>query len=134
MSVHVCMYMYACICMCICMCVYMYVCMYVCMHMRVYAYMYMFVCIIYWGELFGGNVLPKTGGGIVQGELSGGIVHGGNVLHPLLAPHIRLRAPMSSICKSELLSQHMTPGKFNSKLCPALPNLPHTHINTRTMT
>jgi len=30
----------------------------------VYAYMCMCVCITYWGELSGGNVLPKTGGGI----------------------------------------------------------------------
>ena len=36
----------------------------------------MYVCITYWGELSGGNVLPKTGGGIVQG---------GIVLHPWVA-------------------------------------------------
>src|SRR6218665_1289129 len=56
---HICMYVYVCVCMCVCMCVY--VCVYVCI--CVYAYIYMYVCIIY--------------GGIVRGELSGGIVQGG---------------------------------------------------------
>ena len=63
---------------CICMCMYVYVC--------VYAYMYMYVCIIYWGELSGGNVLPKTGGElswvIVREIVRGGIVQGEIVLHP----------------------------------------------------
>src|SRR6218665_1605838 len=68
------MYVCTCICMCVCMCVY--VCMYVCMYMCMYAYMHMYVCIIFWGELSGGNVLPKTGGGIVRSELSGGELSG----------------------------------------------------------
>src|SRR6218665_1442394 len=73
MHVYVCMYMYPCICMYVCVyvCVYMYACMYVCI--CVYAYMYMYVCIIYVGNCPGGNVLPKTRGGIVRG---------GIVLHP----------------------------------------------------
>src|SRR6218665_1083359 len=83
--------MYACICMyvyvCMYVCVYMYVCMYVCM--CVYAYMCMYVCITYWGNCPGGNVLPKTGGGIVRGEIVRGNCPGGNcpggiVLHPSL--------------------------------------------------
>src|SRR6218665_655810 len=81
-DIYVCLYMYVCICMCVCMyvcvcmCACMYLCMYVCMYMCVYAYMYMFVCIIYWGELSGGNVLPKTGGGIVRRNCPGGVVQG----------------------------------------------------------
>src|SRR6218665_3042155 len=87
MYVYVCMYMYACIYMyvyvCMYVCVYMYVCLYVCV--CVYAYMYMYVCMIYWGNCPGGNVLPKSGGGI-----AGGIVQencpGGVVLHPTKDP------------------------------------------------
>src|SRR6218665_2292487 len=83
MSVYVCLYMYACICMHVFVCmysVYVYVCIhggivwgemcvYVCVHVCicVYAYMYMYVCIRYGGNCLGGNVLPKTGGGIVRG-------------------------------------------------------------------
>src|SRR6218665_3706497 len=77
MYVYVCMYMYACICicMCVCMCVCVYVCMYV--YVCVYAYMCMYVCITYWGNCPGGNVLPKTGGGIVRGgNCPEGIVRG----------------------------------------------------------
>ena len=75
------MHVYVCICMyvyvCMFVCVYMYVCMYACMCMFVYAYMCMYVCITYGGNCPGGNVLPKTGGGIVRwgncpGELSRG--------------------------------------------------------------
>src|SRR6218665_1864071 len=62
--VYVCMYMYACICMyvciCMCVCMYVYVCVCVCIH--VYVSMHNIL-----GELSGGNVLPKTGGGIVRG-------------------------------------------------------------------
>src|SRR6218665_2382454 len=67
MYMYVCLYMYAC----------MYVCMYVCMYICVYAYMYVYVCIIYRGELSGGNVLPKLGGELSGGEMSWEIV-GGN--------------------------------------------------------
>ena len=71
--------------MCVYVCVY--VCMSMCVCVYVYAYMYMYVCIIYWKELPGGNVLPKTGGGIVRGivhwgSVWGGIVREGIVLHP----------------------------------------------------
>ena len=81
---------------CICMHEYMYVCMYVlyayirvCMHLCVYAFMYicMHVCIricIYvilklGFERYGGNC-P-----IWEGELSGGIVRGGNVRSPCIS-------------------------------------------------
>ena len=47
----------------------------VCMYcICVYVYMYMYVCIIYGGNCPRGNVLPKTGGGIVRGKVSGGSV------------------------------------------------------------
>ena len=66
MHVYVCMYMYVCMCVCmyVCVCIHVYVCM--------HAYMCMYVCMhnILGGELSGGNVLPKTGGGISGGELS----------------------------------------------------------------
>jgi len=42
----------------------------------------MYVCIIYGGNCPGGNVLPKTGGGIVLGDCPGGIV-----LHPTRLAH-----------------------------------------------
>jgi len=58
-------------CMDACMYVCMYVCIYVCMNVCVYAYMYIYVCIIYRGELFGGDVLPKIGGGIFRGNCPG---------------------------------------------------------------
>src|SRR6218665_3329257 len=75
--VYVCMYMYVCICMYMYVCVYVcvYVCMHVCMCMCVcmHTCVCMYVCITYLGGIVrGGNVLPKTGGGIVRGELSRG--------------------------------------------------------------
>src|SRR6218665_2350484 len=90
MYVYVCMYMYACICMyvyvCMYVCVYMYVQTFenVCMYVYVYAYMCVYVCITYWGELSGGgNVLPKTGGGIVWGVIVlGGELSRGNCPTP----------------------------------------------------
>src|SRR6218665_3279046 len=93
----ICMYVYVCIYMYACICMYVYVCMYVCVYMYVYMYVYVCVCIhvyvcmhnILGGIVRGGNVLPKTGGGIVRGGIvrggivRGGIGPGGNVLHPL---------------------------------------------------
>src|SRR6218665_1347954 len=79
MYVCICMHVYVCMYMYVCVCVYMYVCMYVCicMHVCKILCMYMCVCIhVYvcmhniWGNCPWGNVLPKTGGGIVRGELS----------------------------------------------------------------
>jgi len=58
MYVYVCMYMYACICMQVYVCMYMCKQAYVCLHN------------ILGGIVRGVNVLPKTGGGIVRGELS----------------------------------------------------------------
>ena len=64
--------------MCVYVCVYVYVC--VCMHV--------YVCMHnIWGELSGGNVLPKTGGGIVRGIVRGkcpGELSGGIVLYPFV--------------------------------------------------
>ena len=65
MHVYVCMYMYV----CVYVCVYMYVCMYVCVSVCIHVYECMHNIL---GELSGGNVLPKTGGGIVRGGLSRG--------------------------------------------------------------
>src|SRR6218665_2515923 len=81
MHVYVCMYMYVSICM------YVYVCVCVCVYMCEYATMHTCMCMHnILGELSGGNVLPKTGWGIVWGNyprgLSGGIDKGGIVLHP----------------------------------------------------
>src|SRR6218665_800088 len=80
MYVYVCMYMYACICMYVYVYMYIYVCVYVCVYMHVCMYVYVCVCIHVYvcmhnilGELCGGgNVLPKTGGGIVPGNCPGG--------------------------------------------------------------
>src|SRR6218665_1226174 len=96
--------------MCVCMCVY--VCVYVCI--CVYAYMYMYVCIIYGGNCPGGNVLPKTGGGgIVRGncpgEVSGGIVRGGIVLHP----YFQLQCRLSSRFILQMLFK-ILPGRYLS--------------------
>src|SRR6218665_2281539 len=90
MYVCICTYVYVCVYVCVymyvCVCMYMYVCMYVCICMCVYVCMYVYVCVcihVYvcmhniLGELFGGNVLPQTGG-----ELSGEIVRGRIVQHP----------------------------------------------------
>jgi len=60
----------------------MYMYVYVCVYVYVYIYarmcmhtcICMYVCIIYRGELSGGNVLPKMG----EGNCPGGIV-----LHPI---------------------------------------------------
>jgi len=58
--------------MCVCMSVY--VCVYICMYVYVCVCIHVYVCMHnILGELSGGgNVLPKTGGGIVRGELSRG--------------------------------------------------------------
>src|SRR6218665_4139146 len=53
-----------------------------CMHTDVYVCMHNI-----WGKLSGGNVLPKTGGGIVWGEYPGGIV-----LHPSISFYILLNS------------------------------------------
>ena len=68
---YVCLYMYVCMCMYVCVCVYVYAYMYVCMSVPQY---------MFWGgnvrgEMSGGNVLLKTGGGIVRGELSYTLQH-----------------------------------------------------------
>src|SRR6218665_421267 len=71
-----CICIYACICMYVydymyaCICMYVYVCVYVCVCIHVYVCMHNILV----GIVRGGNVLPKTGGGIVQV---------GIVLHPL---------------------------------------------------
>ena len=102
-----CMYMYVCICMyiiCACMCVYVcvYVCIYVYVCMRT-CICIMYVCIIYRGELSGGNVLPKTGGGIVRGNC------------PTLTVRPRLRTldachrPISLLLRARFLPKKVTP-------------------------
>src|SRR6218665_1279867 len=88
MHVYVCMYMYVCICMCVCM----YVCMYECMYVCVCVYVCIYVCVhnILGWELSRGNVLPKTGGGIVRGDCPGWNCPGGIVLHPSDCPRLSL--------------------------------------------
>jgi len=68
--VYLCMYMYVHICMCVYVC--MYVCMYVCINVTMRVCIHVYACMHnISGELSGGNVLPKTGGGIVRGNCPG---------------------------------------------------------------
>src|SRR6218665_1761610 len=93
MYVYVCMYMYACICMYVCVCMYVYVCVYI--YVCMYVCMYMCVCIhvcvcmhnILGGIVRGGKCPTQNGRlncsrELSEGELPGGTVQRGIVLHP----------------------------------------------------